>query len=133
MNKIDQLKDTNKWKAFEIWYEQWRKLYSKNFHTFNISVFENYCFDIQRGVFEKYLEFIGFNVEKQLFNIHHNERILMTESQILNKRYTEAWFLRTVASVHDEYVTICSNPVDHRGNSIPFDSFEELLIWFFKD
>lgn len=132
MNIISILKKTDKWIEFEIWYEEWRKSHSKNFHTFNIAVFEQYCFDIQTGVFQKYLESIGFNVEKQLNDIIYDDRCRMTEAEILDKRYTESWYLRTVSIFYDEYITICLNPTDWLGNSVPFDSFEDLLTWVFE-
>ena len=55
MTLIEQLQQSPKWAEFEKWYEDWRDSHKKNFHTFNIEVFENYCFDIQKGVFEKFI------------------------------------------------------------------------------
>lgn len=56
MNLIEQLQTTLKWGEFEQWYEGWRESNKKNYHTFNIEVFKQYCLDIQKGVFEKFIE-----------------------------------------------------------------------------
>ena len=134
MNLIQQLQQTSKWKEFDAWYEIWRQSHSKNYHTFNLSVFKEYCIDIQKGVFEKFIESRGYNVEKQLHDIPYEERAEMSEKELLKVRYKEAWFIRTAVIVSDTYTPVCLNPIDNYLNRvIPFDSFEELLIWYFNN
>lgn len=90
-------------------------------------------FSLQQGVFEEFFESVGFNIEKKLWDIPWAQRWNMSDEQILKTRYVEAWFLKTVFMANNEYNTLCINPTNHRHQSIPFDSFEDLLTWYFNN
>lgn len=79
---LEQLNKSPKWAEFEKWYEDWRDSHAKNFHTFNIEVFKNYCFDIQKGVFEKFIQSSGYWVATHDYS---NQVSLIKDS----KKYSE--------------------------------------------
>lgn len=62
MNLMKELQETSKWKEFETWYEMWRNDHKKNYHTFNIEVFKEYCIDVQKSIFEKFIESQGYEI-----------------------------------------------------------------------
>lgn len=133
MNLIQQLQVTPKWKEFEEWYE------TQNFDIYFTPVYDYPGFteleiSFQKGVFEKFIEGRGYNIEKQLHDIPHEERAELSEKELLKVRYKEAWFIRTVVTVSNIYTPVCLNPLDNYLNKVtPFDSFEELLVWYFNN
>lgn len=141
MNLIQQLQQTSKWKKFEEWYlKQSYPIYIYNkpgnkFNQYEEEIgFVEYPIEFTKSVFEKFIESQGFNVEKQLWDISVQERSELSEKEILSKRYTEAWFIRTSFLVDNHYATHCINPIDnYLQKHIPFNSFEELLIWYFNN
>lgn len=131
-NLIQQLQQTPKWKEFEEWYEK-QDFYIQMKYTYKDYWFEVLDFPFQKEVFEKFIESHGFNIEKQLHNIPYHDRLVMAEEEQLKIRYKEAWFIRTVVIV-DYYTPVCLNPIDHYlRQTKPFESFEELLIWYFNN
>lgn len=129
MNLIQQLTTSSKWKEFMDWYET-----NKEFNDPSLPIFLSYSLMCQKRVFEKFIESRGYNVEKQLHDIPYEERAEMSEKELLKVRYKEAWFIRTVVIVSDTYTPVCLNPIDNYLNRvIPFDSLEELLIWYFNN
>lgn len=131
-NLIQQLQATPKWNTFENWYEE--QPYDIPMRsTWKDTTFIESHSHFQKGVFEKFIESHGFNIEKQLENIDYNQRSEMSDEEILSKRFNECWFIRTAFLVGVYYQTHTLNPNDYTGNSVPFDSFEELLIWYFNN
>lgn len=131
MDLIQQLQQTPKWKEFEEWYNNF---YIKNNHVPSLVTLGQVPVEMYKGVFEKFIESRGCNVEKQLYDIPYEERAEMSENELLKVRYKEAWFIRTVVIVSDTYTPVCLNPIDNYLNRVvPFNSFEELLIWYFNN
>lgn len=77
MNLVEQLKQTPKWKLFEDWYK-------KSIYAYGDIPFENwYCggkpksgfvdlsFDLQKGVFEKFIESCGQDYWQGLTGTHY--------------------------------------------------------------
>lgn len=131
LNLIQQLQTTPKWSEFKEWYS----IYQVNTpHVPSLNTLERVPYELYKGVFEKFIESRGYNIEKQLQDISYEERTDMSEQKILELRYKEAWFIRTVIIVNDFYTPVCLNPMDNYLNRlIPFNSFEELLIWYFNN
>lgn len=122
---IEQIKQTPKWKEFEEWFG------NQNYITFFPAFLAN-PLEFQQGVFEKFIESQGFKIEKQLWDIPIEERRNMTKEEILNKQYKEAWFIRFVFLVNDEYKTETINPTGWDLRTKPFNSFQELLTFYFN-
>lgn len=134
MNLIQQLQTTPKWKEFEEWYNVQGYFVPLDGIYQLHRTFIEFPIEFQKGVFEKFIESRGYNIEKQLHDLPREERAEMSEKDLLKVRYKEAWFIRTVVIVSDTYTSICLNPVDNYLNKvIQFDSFEELLIWYFNN
>ena len=126
MDLIQQLQQTPKWKEFDAWYTEQEYCLPLRFIELPL--------EFTKGVFEKFIESRGYNVEKQLHDIPYEERAEMSEKELLKVRYKEAWFIRTAVIVSDTYTPVCLNPIDNYLNRVvPFNSFEELLIWYFNN
>ena len=117
-----KLSKTKYWKKFEEWYEE----------RYGAQVPKIYRPDFDRYVFELFLESVDYKVEKQLWDLSAYEISTMSYKEILDKKFREAWFLRSVLLHQNQYKVLTFNPVDHLGISIPFDSFEQLVEFFFN-
>ena len=121
MNLIQQLQQTSKWKEFDAWYTEQQYCLPLRFIELPL--------EFTKGVFEKFIESRGVNIEKQLKDLSYEQKINLSENEMLNKRYNEEWFIKTVLIINGNYKTAFL-PVDQQ---IPFGSFEELLIWYFNN
>lgn len=134
MNLIQQLQKTRKWKRFEKWYNKQSYFIRFNGYYQLHQTFIELPFDFQKGVFEKFIESRGYNIEKGLWDFLKKEKDDMDESQILKLRFKEKWFIRSSVIVDNYYTSFCLNPLDNiTKETIVFNSFEELLIWYFNN
>ena len=68
-------------------------------------------------------------IHGDLKDLSYEQKINLSENEMLNKRQNEEWFIKTVLIINGNYKTAFL-PVDQQ---IPFGSFEELLIWYFNN
>ena len=104
MNLIEQLQQYPKWKEFEEWYEKNLSVPPKSCYEIEYHIgFEDLPFEFQKGVFEKFIESFSAIVLREE-NLHERK----IQYRLL--KYLELGLFTK-----------------------KFNSFDELLIWYFNN
>jgi len=100
------LTNTKRWKEFEDWYDKQNFLYSIRSGSDNIPDFEELDFEFQEGVYRKFIESLVDG---------DNERLYLLEMEN---------FPRVFRLNGSRYIG---------GITKPFNTFQELVTWFFNE